>query len=274
MIDANNNLDFIAITNNPSYAFDYDRAGIKYIMIDLEINDKHERQRGRNTLISNHDFTDINKVKGSLSNSELIVRINPYYPGSEDEINKAVNFGADWIMLPMAKSAHEVVEVSKLIDGKVKLILLAETSSIMFHIEDLVKDQYIDRVHIGLNDLSIDTGHKFLFSNMSSSIMKSVLDYLDRVSIPCGIGGVGKFDSGIMNSKEIIAMHAALNSDLVILSRTFFDQLDNESEDIIESIKEQIKIMRNHYIKIKNTESWEVVKDRFNNCLRLIKENN
>lgn len=274
MINYDNNIDFIAISNNPKHTSNYDNAGIKYIMIDLEINDKQERQLGRNTLISKHNLTDISKVKESLTSSELIVRINPYHNGSKDEINKVIDFGADWIMLPMAKTAREVIEVSKLIDGKVKLILLAETSSIMFHIEHLARDKYIDRVHIGLNDLSIDTNHKFLFSNMSSSIIKSLFDFLNQINIPCGIGGVGKFDSGIMNSKEIIAMHAVLNSDLVILSRTFFDQFDNESESIKESIAEQINLMREHYIKIRNTNSWEVVRDRFNNCLKLIKENN
>ena len=89
------------ITNNPTIAEIADSAGVDRVFIDLEVVGKAERQGGMDTVQSHHSISDIPIVKQKLRNSELLVRSNPIYNDSKNEINKIVTSGADIIMLSL-----------------------------------------------------------------------------------------------------------------------------------------------------------------------------
>jgi len=101
-------LKLMYITNDSNIAKIADTYGVDRIFIDLEVNGKEERQKGLDTVKSKHQIADISKVKQNLKNAKVLVRINPIYENSEDEINQVIQQGADIIMLPFFKTVEEV----------------------------------------------------------------------------------------------------------------------------------------------------------------------
>ena len=85
----------------------------------------------------------------------MICRINPVYTNTEYEINQAINFGADYIMLPMFTSCKEINYVYQTIKKRAKLILLFETPLSIVRVQQIVNEKNFDEAHIGLNDLSL-----------------------------------------------------------------------------------------------------------------------
>lgn len=94
------------ITNNPDVALVAEKNAVQRIWIDLETLGKQERQHNINSVKSHHCVSDIEIISKLLTNSELLVRVNPMNPCSEHEINQVIEAGADMIMLPMWKPMH------------------------------------------------------------------------------------------------------------------------------------------------------------------------
>src|SRR5690554_1514902 len=93
-------LKLMYITNDEKVAKIAEDSGVDWIFIDLEINGKEERQGHLDTVISKHHFDDVKKIKKVLTKSDLLVRVNPIYEDSKQEIDKVINDGADIVMLP------------------------------------------------------------------------------------------------------------------------------------------------------------------------------
>lgn len=96
-------LKLMYITNHEDIAKIAENSGVDWIFIDLEINGKDERQGHLDTVISRHSLDDVNRVKKVLTKSELLVRVNPIYEQSKDEIDKVIKDGADIVMLPFSR---------------------------------------------------------------------------------------------------------------------------------------------------------------------------
>ena len=92
------------ITNRPDVARLAQDAGVDRIWIDLEVKGKEERQKGMNTVKSKHSIDDIAKIKPILNTSQLMVRVNPLDDESENEINRVIEEGAEYVMLPMFRT--------------------------------------------------------------------------------------------------------------------------------------------------------------------------
>ncbi|KOO11675.1 aldolase, partial [Vibrio xuii] len=155
--------NYLFITNKPDIAKYVESCGVQRIFVDLEINGKEGRQGHLDTVISRHSMEDISKIKSVLNTSELLVRLNPLYEGSEGEIDQAISCGADILMLPMFNSVEEVREFGALIDGRAKFIPLVETISAAEHIDEIHDLDCVDELHIGLNDLHLEMKLKFMF---------------------------------------------------------------------------------------------------------------
>ena len=57
------------ITNRPDVALVAEKYGVDRIWIDLEMLGKEERQKGMNTVKSNHTVDDVRRIKPLLSTS-------------------------------------------------------------------------------------------------------------------------------------------------------------------------------------------------------------
>ena len=60
------------------------------------------------TVISHNSIDDVKKLSAVLDRTELLVRVNSFYDGSREEINRVIDDGADIVMLPYFKTAEEV----------------------------------------------------------------------------------------------------------------------------------------------------------------------
>ena len=226
-------MKFIIIENNPDQAFFYDQIGVDYILVDLEILGKVERQGHLDTVISSHhQITDVRKVKDRLSRSKLIVRCNPIHEDIEFEINQIINEGADAIMLPFFKSHLEVENFLDIVDGRVETILLLETPQAFCRVDRILELKGINKIHIGLNDLHLGMGLSFMFELISNNFLDPLILKLKEKNIEYGIGGVAGLDSGNVSGDLVMNEYIRLGSKMVILSRSFFINLKNDFHQI------------------------------------------
>ena len=216
-------LDFMFITNNPNVAKAAEECGVQRVWVDLEIIGKEARQPGMNTVKSGHTLEDISIVKPVLTTSELLVRINPIYDGSEKEINEAIERGADILMLPYFHTVEEIDTFLRFVKGRCKTTLLFETKESIEKIDDIIALGGFDEAHIGLNDLHLSYNMTFMFEPLSNGMVESICKKFMAAGIPYGFGGIAKIGEGLLPAECIIAEHYRLGSTRAILSRSFCD---------------------------------------------------
>lgn len=214
-------LELMYITNNPEIAQIAENAGVNRIWIDLETLGKAERQKEYDSVKSNHSLSDIKKVKSVLLKSKLQVRINPINPNSKPEIDKAIEYGADIIMLPMFKDAEEVKKFINYVDGRATTLLLLETKEAVDCFDKILDLEGIDEIHIGLNDLHLSLHKKFMFELLIDGTVDNISNKIKAHGLPFGIGGIARLGSGTLPAENIIAEHYRIGSTMAILSRSF-----------------------------------------------------
>lgn len=228
-------IKFIFITNHPELAEFAVQCGVQRVMVDLEIEGKQERQGHLDTLISLHGFDDIAPVKEAMvaasmvgaDAAELVVRLNPYSANSQAEVDQAIEQGADILMLPMFHSASEVQAFVDCVAGRVGVMPLVETKSAADDIAAIAAIDGVTEVFIGLNDLHLDMGLKFMFEPVASGMVEAMVAKVHAAGKPCGFGGIARVGEGMIPGEMVLAQHVRLGSSGVILSRTFHRKSEN-----------------------------------------------
>lgn len=245
-------LKLMYITNDYNIAEIAESSGVDWIFIDLEINGKEERQGHLDTVISRHRIEDVKNVKSVLKNSKLLVRVNPIYEGSKNEINKVIDDGADIVMLPFFKTIEEVDIFVKYVDMRSKTMLLLETPEAVENIDDILSVDGIDYTHIGLNDLHLGYGMKFMFELLADGTVEKLCNKIKSAGIPYGFGGIAQLGKGDLPAEKIIAEHYRLGSSMVILSRSFCNDKQinelNTMRDIIFGGVKEIRVFENELL--------------------------
>lgn len=219
-------MQFYFITPNPEIARYAVECGVDWIMVDLEILGKSERQGHLDTVMSGHRIADVAAVRRVLKPGVLMVRTNPLNAGSGDELDQVISAGADAVMLPFFHSAAEARSFVELVAGRVAVVLLAETVGAMRDLPACCAIPGVERVHIGLNDLSLELGQRFMFELLVDGTVEGMAQVLRNAGVPFGIGGVARVGEGLLPAETILAEHRRLGSDAAILSRTFHRQID------------------------------------------------
>lgn len=215
-------LKLMYITNNPRIARIAVDCGVDRIFIDMEVIGKAERQGHIDSVKSHHTFDDIVRVREAIGrDAELLVRINPFYEKTKYEIDRAIECGADIIMLPMWKKASEVEQFVSFVGGRAKTMALLETREADAALDEILKIDTLDEIHIGLNDLHLSYGRKFLFELLSDGTVDRLVAKMRGCGKRYGFGGVGRPGCGMLPADYILAEHRRLGSDIVILSRSF-----------------------------------------------------
>jgi hypothetical protein len=214
-------METIFITNEPWRAHVAEGAGVDRIMVDLETLGKVERQGHLDTLISRHSLRDAWKVKSRLSTSVLMIRVNPIHRDSEKEIHASIDAGAEIIMLPMFNYRWEAEEFIAIIGRRAKTCLLFETGAALSNIRDVMKIDGIDEVHIGLNDLHLSLGLKFMFEIVAGGLVDYMASIFRERGVRFGIGGVARLGHGVLPAELVMGEHVRLGSSQVILSRDY-----------------------------------------------------
>lgn len=214
-------MKLMILAADPKSAIEAQNAGVDRIFFDLEWIGKNERQHGRNTVKSNNNIEDIPSVKAVLDKSELLVRTNPIHAYSKTEIDKAIEYGADVLMLPMVMDQHDVEQYVEMIAGRTKVCIMIETAAAMARLDKILAVPGVDELFIGLNDLHISMGLTFMFELLSGGLVEYIADKCNKVGIPFGFGGIARIGEGDLPSDYILGEHVRLGSTSVILSRTF-----------------------------------------------------
>lgn len=214
-------LKLMYITNDCEVARIAEDAGVDRIFLDLETIGKQERQGGMDTVQSRHTFQDIREMKQALHTAELLVRSNPIHAGSQKEIQTIIDCGADIVMLPYFKTVGEVEKFLAYVDGRARAMLLFETPAAVECADEILQLDGIDEVFIGLNDLSLGYGKKFMFSLLADGTVEQLCLKFRQRGIPYGFGGIAAIGAGTLPAEAILKEHYRLGSSAVILSRSF-----------------------------------------------------
>ena len=247
----NKNLELMYITNNPSVAKVADEAGVDYIFVDMEYIGKEERQKG-NTVKNHHTVLDVKTVKDSVKNAKVLVRCNPVHDedsektsSTEEEINSIVKAGADYIMLPYFKTVEEVKRFLSAVNGRAKTMLLLETPEAVEVIDEILELSGIDKIHIGLNDLSLGYGQNFMFEPLVNGTVDMLAKKFKAKNIPYGFGGIASLGKGMVPAEMVIKEHYRLGSTMAILSRSFCNtQLLHDVDEIKKVFNEGLNEIR------------------------------
>ena len=235
-------LTLMYITNNEIIAGIAQRAGVDRVWIDMEYIGKEERQAGMNTVKSYHTIEDIVRLRPIVKTAQLMVRVNPLhdatkeYCSSQDEIENTIRAGAEVIMLPMFKTRLDVEKFVSMVDGRAKVQLLVETAEAAANIEEICKVQGVDEIHIGLNDLHLAYGQKFMFQLLADGTVEKLCQTIKDSGIKYGFGGIARVGYGMLPAEYIMAEHYRLGSTAAILSRGFCDANLVEDPKTIETI--------------------------------------
>ena len=220
-------LNLMYITNDPAVARIAEAYGVDRIWVDMEFIGKAVRQGGMDTVQLHHTIDDIRAIRAAVSKSEVLVRVNPIHESMPDygdsawEIPAAIDAGADVVMLPFFKTKDEVRTFLRLVDGRAKTMLLVETPEAVETIDDILALDGIDEIHIGLNDLSLGRGMKFMFELLADGTVERLCRKFRARGVPYGFGGIAALGKGMLPAERVIREHYRLGSTRAILSRSF-----------------------------------------------------
>ncbi len=266
-------LKLMYITNNPDVAYIAQNAGVDRIFIDLEYIGKDIRQGGMDTVQSRHTLSDVKRISEKIKKSEVLVRINPIhektdlYGSSAEEIDHAIENGADVLMLPYFKTVSEVEEFVKLVSGRCKTMLLLETPEAAAAVDEILNVQGIDEIFIGLNDLSLGYGKKFMFELLADGTVENLVNKFKAKGIPYGFGGMASLEGGLLPGKLILKEHYRLGSGYVILSRSFCNTSKITDLNEIEKVFEGVKNIRKYEELCKEATDFEENKQIIKNAI-------
>ena len=248
-------LNLMYITNKPAVAQIAEEVGIDWIFLDMEFIGKDSRQGGLDTVQNHHTVEDVKSIRNAIEKAKLLVRVNPIhealpnYPSSKDEIDATIEAGADILMLPFFKTVEEVKTFIKLVDGRAKTLLLVETVEAANLIDEILEVPGIDMIHLGLNDMHLELGMKFMFQLLADGTVEKLGNKIKAKGIPFGFGGIATLDGGALPGSMVLKEHVRLGSSMVIVSRSFCNT------DLITDLDEVNKIFHNGIKSIRDLEA-------------------
>lgn len=230
-------LKLMYITNDPRVARIAVDAGVDRIFIDMEVLGKAERQGHLDSVKSHHVPEDIRRVREAIGDhAEILARVNPLNPHTRAEVDAVVVNGADIVMLPMWKTAHDVQAFLDCVDGRVKTMPLLETREATDALPEALRLSGVDEWFIGLNDLHLSYGRNFMFELLADGTVDHLCEQICSSGVPYGFGGVARPGTGMLPAEYILGEHYRLGSQSVILSRSFCDTTKVTNYDEIERI--------------------------------------
>lgn len=220
-------LKLMYITKRPDVARIAEDAGVDWIFVDMEFIGKDSRQGGLDTVQNHHTVEDVRNIKMAVTKSKVLVRVNPIhgnlhnYPSSKEEIDATIEAGADIVMLPFFKTVEEVKQFIGYVNGRAKTLLLVETVEAANLIDDILEVPGIDMIHLGLNDMHLQLGMKFMFELLADGTVEKLSSIIKAKGIPFGFGGIATLDGGALPGSMVLKEHYRLGSSMVIVSRSF-----------------------------------------------------
>lgn len=244
-------LTLMYITNNPHVAEIAQEAGVNRVWVDMEYIGKELRQAGMNTVKSHHTVEDVAALRKVVTTSQLQVRVNPMHEATSDfcsskeEIDSVIEAGAEIVMLPMFKTPKEVAQFVEYVDKRAKVLLLCETKEAAERIDEIMDVPGIDEMYVGLNDLHLSYGQKFMFQPLCDGKMDRLAERIKAKGLCFGFGGIARVGYGMLPAEYIIGEHYRLGSTAAILSRGFCNMnMVENPEDVRDLFIQGVKDIR------------------------------
>ena len=149
------------------------------------------------------------------------------------------------MMLPMFKTPKEVNQFVEYVDGRARVLLLCETREAAEQIDEIMSVSGIDEMYVGLNDLHISYGQKFMFQPLCDGKMDRLAAKIKAKGLPFGFGGIARVGFGMLPAEYIIGEHYRLGSTAAILSRGFCNMnMVENPEDVRDLFIQGVKDIR------------------------------
>ncbi|HEY0885347.1 MAG TPA: aldolase, partial [Ramlibacter sp.] len=119
------------------------------------------------------------------------------------------------------------------------IVPLLETASALECLDDWIATPGLAEVYVGLNDLHLSLGHRFMFEPLALGLVDRVAQAAHRQGLRFGFGGIARMNEGQVSGHDVLAEHLRLGSSSVILSRTFHRPEDALSfEDAVAALRD------------------------------------
>ena len=192
-------------------------ARVDGIVVDWERLGKEARQASADTQIGSDTFDDLVRVRAS-TDALIICRINGYGDLTAEEAEKAIEGGANEILLPMVRTLEEVESVLKQVEGRCELGILVETLEATKLAEQL-GGLPLSRIYVGLNDLAIERKTPNIFT----AVIDGTVERIRRaIPLPFGFAGLTVPEGGHpIPCRLLMGEMARLRCDFSFLRRSF-----------------------------------------------------
>lgn len=264
-------LNLMYITKKTEIAKIAESAGVDWIFVDMEFIGKDIRQYGLDTVQNHHTIADVINIKNCVAKAQVLVRINPIhtamadYFSSKEEIDATIEAGADILMLPYFKTVSEVKKFLEYVSGRTKTCLLVETPEAALLLDEILELDGVDMIHLGLNDLHLALGMKFMFELLADGTVDRLAKKIKSKGIPFGFGGIATLEGGLLPGAAVLKEHYRLGSSMVIISRSFCNL------DKITDLEEVRRIFNTGIASIRRLEKEaETAKTYFNDNRELV----
>lgn len=211
-------LDLLLFHTDPAVVREADRAGVAGFIVDWERRGKARRQAGQGTQINQDTLADLVRVRES-TRAPVLCRINGFGPWSRRDVDRAVDGGADEILLPMVRTTHAVDVVLGWVADRCQVGILIETQDAVRQAAYLAR-RPLSRVYVGLNDLRIDRRRTQLFEPLIDGTVEQVREVVGR--IPFGVAGLTLPDRGSPVPSSLLAAELVrIDAAFTFLRRSF-----------------------------------------------------
>lgn len=225
------NFDLLLFSTNTHLIRKAVASGVAAIVLDWDQQGKEERQAGADTQINRDTLEDLRRIR-PCTDAPIICRTNSYGPGTVHEIEDAIAFGADEILLPMVRTVSEVEQALRLIGGRCGLGIMVETIEAM-QLADQLGQLPLKRVYVGLNDLAIARKTESIFTALIDGTIERIRPLFH---VPFGLGGLTLPDRGYpIPCRLIMSELARLRCTFTVLRRSFY--ADTVQEEVGDAIK-------------------------------------
>lgn len=254
-------LEFMAIVNDARQATLLVEAGVDKVLVDLETYQKAERQRGRDTVQSDHSIEDIGRIRSASPTIDLVARCEPVLmPGWTEHVEAVVAQQPSSVMLPMTRSGADARRFIEQLAGRTQAIIMIETASALDDLDAILAAAPDALCFVGLNDLHIQLGNAFMFEPLANGVVDGVADAAHRQGTHFGFGGLARLGEGLLDSEIVLREHVRLGSRLVILSRTFFRGAEDDAH--VATVRAEIAKIRRAEARAARRSPAQVAEDR------------
>ena len=214
-------LRLIMVVQTPAIARMVAAGGVDTLFVDLEHIGKEARQGHMPSWKSRQTMADVSLIRDAVPGARLLVRVNPPGEHTRAEVDEVIARGADAVMLPMFRRRDELLRFVDIVAGRAECLPLFETADAVALIPQIAGEGWLTAAHIGLNDLHLDLGRRFLFEPLADGVLEQPCAVLRGAGVPFGVGGIARAGEGIVPPELLLGEHVRLGSDCAILSQTF-----------------------------------------------------